>query len=89
MVVAGMPKPLSLIAIDPRSTVMEITGAISASSQASIALSVSSLSTTNAHSDTSWPVWFTSSRRVQNSVSRDTVKGTRVNFFLADFAGVF
>jgi nicotinamide mononucleotide (NMN) deamidase PncC len=83
-----MPGPLSSITIDPRFTATEMTGGISASSQASIALSVSSLTMTSGHSSTSWPVWFTSFRRVQNSISRDTVKGTRVSFFFARVAGV-
>jgi hypothetical protein len=46
MVEVLMP-PLSPIVIDPGSTVIEITGATSASSQASRALSINSLSATN------------------------------------------
>ena len=67
-------------------TAIEMTGAISASSAASSALSFSSFRITNAHSQTSWPVWLTSSRRVQNSISRETLNGTRVSFFVG-FAG--
>jgi hypothetical protein len=89
MVLAGMPGPLSSTTIDPPSTVTETAGAISASSQASIALSTSSLSATFAYSYTSWPVWLTSSRRVQNSATRDTVKGTRVSLRFPCAAVVF
>jgi hypothetical protein len=74
-----MPPALSWMVIDPGPTVMEITGATSASSQASSALSISSLSTTNGHSSYECPVWFCSSRRVQNSISRETLKATRVS----------
>ena len=66
--------------IDPGSTAIEITGATSASSQASSALSTSSLSTTSGHCVMPCPVWFCSSRRVQNSISRETRKATRVSF---------
>ena len=73
-------RALSWIEIDPGSTAIEITGATSASSQASSALSTSSLSTTSGHSSTPCPVWFCSSRLVQNSISRETRKATRVSF---------
>jgi hypothetical protein len=43
---------------------------------------------TKAHSGGGWPVWFVSSFVLQNSVRRDTVKGTRVIRGFADFAGV-
>jgi hypothetical protein len=51
-----MPRPLSSITIEPRFTVTEMTGAISASSQASSELSSNSLNTTSGHSNTSRPV---------------------------------
>src|SRR6266571_4223900 len=50
MVAVLMPPALSWIVIDPGFTAIEITGAASASSQASSALSMSSLSTTKGHS---------------------------------------
>jgi hypothetical protein len=50
MVFAGMPGPLSVMMIELPFTEIEMTGAISASSQASRALSTSSLSTTSGHS---------------------------------------
>ena len=50
MVFAGMPEPLSAMVIELPFTAIEMTGAISASSQASSALSVSSLNTTSGHS---------------------------------------
>ncbi len=56
MVLVLMPLPLSLMMIDPGLTVIEITGATSASSQASSALSINSLSTTSGHSSTPCPV---------------------------------
>src|SRR5689334_16371577 len=84
MVWAGKPGPLSAMTIVLSFTAIEITGATSASSQASSALSTNSLSTTSDHCQTSCPVWFTNSRRVQNSISRETVNGTRVSFLFAD-----
>ena len=50
MVSVSMPPPLSWIVIDPGLTAIEITGATSASSHASSALSISSLSTTSGQS---------------------------------------
>ena len=54
----------------------------------SSALSINSLSMTSGQSWTECPVWFCSSRWVQNSISRETRKATRVNFgggFALDF----
>jgi hypothetical protein len=50
MVSVSIPPALSWIVIDPVPTAIEITGAISASSQASSALSINSLSTTSGQS---------------------------------------
>ena len=72
MTLAGMPGPLSMMMILSPFTSTEMIGVIPASSQASKPLSISSLTTTSGHSQTSCPVWFTSSRRVQNSISRET-----------------
>ena len=50
MVFAGMPGPLSWMTIERPLTAIETTGAISASSAASSALSSNSFWTTSAHS---------------------------------------
>ena len=75
IVLVLMPAALSSIMIDPGSTAIEITGATSASSQASSALSTSSFSTTSGHCVTPCPVWFCNSRLVQNSINRETLEG--------------
>jgi hypothetical protein len=45
-----------------------------------------SLHTTNGQSHTEWPVWFSNSRSLQNSINRDTRKATRVSFGSGFFA---
>ena len=62
------------------STMTAISGATSASSQASSALSKPSLAATSAQSDTECPVWFCGARALQNFIIRDTLKATRVSF---------
>ena len=80
MVSVAMPSALSVTVIVPfLATLISISGATSASSAASRALSTSSLSTTSGQLSTSWPVWLTNSFSLQNSVKRETVKAKRVS----------
>jgi len=56
MVSVSIPAALSWTMIVPESAMMFMSGATSASSQASSALSISSLITTSGHCSTGWPV---------------------------------
>jgi len=67
MVAGAIPPALSVTVIDPPSTTMPIAGATPISSQASSALSTSSLRITSVHCSTAWPVCSTSSLCEQNS----------------------
>ena len=73
MVFAGRPGPLSLIEISPGAvdTLITISGAMPASSQASIALSTSSFRMQSGQSMGWWPVCAVSSFTEQNSSNRE------------------
>ena len=72
-----MPAPLSATVIEDSSTVTVISGAIPCSSQASRALSISSLTATRGQSRRSKPHWSVSSFSETKSSSRLVLKAVR------------
>jgi hypothetical protein len=78
-VAAGMPGPWSATMIRSCSTVTAMSGARSAFSAASRALSISSLTTTSGHKDAGCPTCLVSSDSVANSLSREVVNVFRSN----------
>src|SRR5262249_38293735 len=73
----GSPGPLSVTVIPDMSAATRREGAMSASSQASRALSSNSLTMTRGHSSRPWPVWVTSSFSEKKSITQLVLNVTR------------